>query len=654
MANDGRRDPRKPTVLQIRFKNATIEEFVEKHSRDISRGGIFIKMKSPFPSGTLIKFDIRIADDSMIHGVGRVVWRRSTDEGKQSPAGMGVKFIKLDEKSRSILSSVLAEKGPDADDETPLFDDALPKPKPTGMRSGHKSISLPKPSSSEKSRAMPPRPTAGVSLEDDTKKVLTQGNRSSDKERIDDIADENSSMVVAATATPGQSAKTEGGDNFLAGSDDKFSMDVDSALEAALPFPEGQDEISTRIATNPISKDAKRPPVVQKSATDAPQMPFRAIAPEKEHHPPSGRKRGGAAVAAAGIALLVCVVGGSALFFLFREKESPPEAPPPEPPPAATTQEEPAQREDPPPAEEPPPPENKAEEPQAADEETGDINIVTIPAGAVVRVNDETQSGVTPMMLMGLPAKEEIEITARLFGYLTQTRKVTLKAEEQQDITFKMKPALFRLEISSSPSGAKIFIDDYNYGKTPRTIRPKRMPASLTIKLVKDGYEPVIRSIKPANWTENDDQLNLVVEANLIKESSPSGDSKQPSSGAKTSSSHSESGKAAETPKPTPTPTGDVSAPPTAPPSSGTEPGKKTEATAPPEPKEKPVPAPISKPEGKAESAPEKKPAPAEKTEEKPTQKEEPKAEPEPETKPKKSPETPQKDNKGPIEENPF
>ena len=64
MAQDTRKDPRaKVLTMTVRYKSATVDEFIEHHSHDVSRGGIFIKTPSPFLAGTLLKFEIRIADD---------------------------------------------------------------------------------------------------------------------------------------------------------------------------------------------------------------------------------------------------------------------------------------------------------------------------------------------------------------------------------------------------------------------------------------------------------------------------------------------------------------------------------------------------------------------------------------------------------------
>ena len=110
MAQDTRKDPRaKVLSMTVRYKSATVDEFIEHHSHDVSRGGIFIKTPSPFPPGTLLKFEIRIQDEqSVLAGVGRVVWKRDAGEpGVESPAGMGVKFIKIDDKSKGLIQRLV-------------------------------------------------------------------------------------------------------------------------------------------------------------------------------------------------------------------------------------------------------------------------------------------------------------------------------------------------------------------------------------------------------------------------------------------------------------------------------------------------------------------------------------------------------------------
>jgi len=109
---DARKDKRTLLSLKIRYKSATLEDFIERYSSDISRGGVFIKAKKPLAVGTLLKFEFMLQDEStLLHGVGRVVWRREeADASPQDPAGMGIKFIKMDAGSRAVVQKIADER----------------------------------------------------------------------------------------------------------------------------------------------------------------------------------------------------------------------------------------------------------------------------------------------------------------------------------------------------------------------------------------------------------------------------------------------------------------------------------------------------------------------------------------------------------------
>jgi uncharacterized protein (TIGR02266 family) len=113
MSQDTRKDPRAKIVsLNVRYKSATVDEFIENHSHDVSRGGLFIKTSTPFAQGTLLKFEIRLSSDQpVIAGVGRVVWKREPGQAASDrPAGMGVKFIKIDDRSRGTIEKLVTTK----------------------------------------------------------------------------------------------------------------------------------------------------------------------------------------------------------------------------------------------------------------------------------------------------------------------------------------------------------------------------------------------------------------------------------------------------------------------------------------------------------------------------------------------------------------
>ncbi|MEM7448758.1 MAG: TIGR02266 family protein [Myxococcota bacterium] len=110
---DTRKHKRAPVSMRVRFKSATVDEFIEQYSTDISRGGIFIKSKSPMSVGTLLKFEFQLKDQSrLIHGVGRVVWQRDPSGSTEAlPPGMGIKFIKMDPESRGLVQQIVDQRG---------------------------------------------------------------------------------------------------------------------------------------------------------------------------------------------------------------------------------------------------------------------------------------------------------------------------------------------------------------------------------------------------------------------------------------------------------------------------------------------------------------------------------------------------------------
>ena len=108
-----RRDRRAPVSLKVRFKSATVEQFLDQYSNDISKRGIFIKSRQPMDVGTLMKFEFQLKDETrIIQGIGRVVWKRTSDDAADTPSapGMGIKFIKMDAASRRFVQEIVDKR----------------------------------------------------------------------------------------------------------------------------------------------------------------------------------------------------------------------------------------------------------------------------------------------------------------------------------------------------------------------------------------------------------------------------------------------------------------------------------------------------------------------------------------------------------------
>ncbi|MBI4512007.1 MAG: TIGR02266 family protein [Deltaproteobacteria bacterium] len=110
-----RKEKRTPVTLKIKFKSATLDQFIERYSVDVSHGGIFIRTKDPLAVGTQLRFEFQLQDSTpLISGEGTVVWTREHDPTRIGVApGMGVRFDKLAPESQAVLDKILAQKTKD-------------------------------------------------------------------------------------------------------------------------------------------------------------------------------------------------------------------------------------------------------------------------------------------------------------------------------------------------------------------------------------------------------------------------------------------------------------------------------------------------------------------------------------------------------------
>ncbi len=99
-------------TLRIKFKSASLDEFISRYGVDVSPGGIFIRTKQPVEVGTSLQFDFTLADGSaLLSGLGTVAWVRESDPARANNVpGMGLRFDKLVPESQHTHQLILAEK----------------------------------------------------------------------------------------------------------------------------------------------------------------------------------------------------------------------------------------------------------------------------------------------------------------------------------------------------------------------------------------------------------------------------------------------------------------------------------------------------------------------------------------------------------------
>lgn len=135
MSTDTRADNRTGVSVKVRFKSTTLDEFIERYSVDISRGGMFIRTRDPLAVGTVIRFEFTLDDSSpVLAGDATVVWRREHDPQRPgAPAGMGVKFDALTAESRQVLERILEAKNRVETGQAQAIGSSQPIPVPKGV-----------------------------------------------------------------------------------------------------------------------------------------------------------------------------------------------------------------------------------------------------------------------------------------------------------------------------------------------------------------------------------------------------------------------------------------------------------------------------------------------------------------------------------------
>lgn len=109
-----RAHPRIPMSAQVSGTSQSC--FFTGVTEDLSEGGVFIATPNPPPVGASVVVRVQVEGLELSHIVehGRVAWHRTGLNGEVT--GCGVAFVDLDERSKAILSWMMAQL-----DRDPLY-----------------------------------------------------------------------------------------------------------------------------------------------------------------------------------------------------------------------------------------------------------------------------------------------------------------------------------------------------------------------------------------------------------------------------------------------------------------------------------------------------------------------------------------------------
>ena len=98
----GRQQTRAPIELKVDYKK--LNSFFADYTKNISKGGTFIKTKKPLPIGTRFLFKLSVPKrDGPFELLGEVVWSKADGDGP----GMGIRFIYSQSQQRREFESVV-------------------------------------------------------------------------------------------------------------------------------------------------------------------------------------------------------------------------------------------------------------------------------------------------------------------------------------------------------------------------------------------------------------------------------------------------------------------------------------------------------------------------------------------------------------------
>src|SRR6188472_3634949 len=99
---EGREHRRAPIELKVDYKK--LNSFFADYTKNISKGGTFIKTKKPLPIGTRFLFKLTVPHrEAPFELLGEVVWSKADGE----EPGMGIRFIYSSQSQREEFEGVV-------------------------------------------------------------------------------------------------------------------------------------------------------------------------------------------------------------------------------------------------------------------------------------------------------------------------------------------------------------------------------------------------------------------------------------------------------------------------------------------------------------------------------------------------------------------
>jgi hypothetical protein len=122
------------------------------------------------------------------------------------------------------------------------------------------------------------------------------------------------------------------------------------------------------------------------------------------------------------------------------------------------------------------------------------LEIVSVPAGAKVSVDQRMQEGATPLRITGLESGRKYELRVELAGYVPWEATYHASPGAVRHIAV-LKPITGEVHVASEPSGADVWLDGVSIGKTPLTISSISVGRKVRLRVGHPGYVDARREL---------------------------------------------------------------------------------------------------------------------------------------------------------------
>ena len=145
---------------------------------------------------------------------------------------------------------------------------------------------------------------------------------------------------------------------------------------------------------------------------------------------------------------------------------------------------------------------------------TGELDVSASPEGARVFVGGVPR-GVAPLVVSGLP-EGETDVRIEAPGHRPFAGRATVSAGRTFSVSAVLEPLPGSIRVATVPAGAAVFLDDRRVGTSPLTVRD--LPAGThRVRLLKDGFDPVARTVALGLGEERNEEFSLVSSGGSIR-----------------------------------------------------------------------------------------------------------------------------------------